>query len=258
MKKKKNYKLRWLFIGLIGIIVSLSFYFRDELLDFWYEHTTKSVMYPEFGIAIPTGYKLHGIDVSRYQDNINWGLVKEMKIRDVKIDFVFVKATEGMNDVDKFYKRNWKKLKEKKIHRGAYLYFLPYRDGVWQAKNFIKNVELQKGDLPPVVDIEEIGRTQPDVLKTRLKDCLKTLEEHYKAKPILYSYVNFYEDYLGDDFNEYALWAAHYFENDKPRIKRNWHFWQHSDKGKVNGIAGDVDFNVFNGDSAAFVKMLLK
>lgn len=263
MKEKKiatksKQKKRWFILFIITTFICGIIFFKDELIDFWYEKTTKSIMYPQFGISIPVGYTIHGIDISRYQENVNWSLVKQMKIKDVQIDFVFVKATEGLNSVDKFYTRNWKKLKEKNIHRGAYLYFLPYCDGEWQAKNFIKNVSLEKGDLPPVVDVEEIKKVPPELLKKRLQDCLNLLEKHYKTKPIIYSYVNFYEDYLGEDFNDYILWAAHYFNNNKPRIQRNWQFWQHSDKGKVNGIEGDVDFNVFNGDSIAFAKMLLK
>lgn len=263
MKAKKNLTKpkqtkKWIFVIVFVAITTAIIFYKDELMDIWYEQTAKSVLYPELGIAIPLGYSIHGIDVSRYQENINWNLVKQMKIKEVKIDFVFVKATEGLNSVDKFYTRNWKKLKEKKIHRGAYLYFLPYCDGEWQAKNFIKTVSLQKGDLPPVVDVEEVKKVPPELLQKRLQDCLHILEKHYKIKPIIYSYVNFYEDYLGDDFNDYPLWAAHYFNNNKPRIQRNWQFWQHSDKGKVNGIEGDVDFNVFNGDSTAFLKMLIK
>lgn len=258
MKKKINKKKRWIVIAASIAVIGICIHFRDEIMELWYEYTTGYVMYPEFGISIPTGYQLHGIDVSKYQENVNWNQVKDMKIKDVKIDFVFVKATEGLINVDRFYKRNWKKLQEKKITRGAYLYFLAYRDGKMQAQNFIKNVQLQKGDLPPVVDVEEIYRVQPDVLKSRLKECLIELEQFYKVKPILYSYVNFYENYLGDDFNNYPLWVAHYFENNKPRINRKWQFWQHSDKGKVNGIYSNVDFNVFSGDSLEFRKLLLK
>ena len=56
------------------------------------------------------------------------------------------------------------------------------------------------------------------------------------------------ENILRDEgFDEYPLWIAHYYKN-KLNISQKWYFWQHSDKGKVNGIKGDVDFNVFNGN----------
>lgn len=83
------------------------------------------------------------------------------------------------------------------------------------------------------------------------------VEEHYGVKPIIYTNVDFYTRILKDDFDEYPLWIAHYLEKHRPRIYRDWSFWQHSETGKVNGIKGNVDFNVFNGDSADFRKLLV-
>ena len=93
--------------------------------------------------------------------------------------------------------------------------------------------------------------------KSKAKERIDVLEKHYKVKPILYSYVDFYENNLGKKFNDYPLWIAHYFEKDKPRISRDWHFWQHSENGRVNGITTKVDFNVFKGDSTAFKQLLI-
>ena len=72
-----------------------------------------------------------------------------------------------------------------------------------------------------------------------------------------YLRTDFYEKYLGSEFNDYPLWVAHYDEPEKPRIEREWLFWQHSESGHVNGIATKVDFSVFNGDSTAFQKLRL-
>jgi lysozyme len=70
--------------------------------------------------------------------------------------------------------------------------------------------------------------------------------------------VDFYKNYLGQEFDDYPLWVAHYYEQRQPRINRDWSFWQHSDKGSVNGIISKVDFNVFAGDSLAFRELLIK
>jgi lysozyme len=58
------------------------------------------------------------------------------------------------------------------------------------------------------------------------------------------------------DFENYRFWIAHYHvgDLDMPGDEK-WHFWQHSDRGNVNGINEPVDFNVFNGDSAALRKL---
>ena len=125
-----------------------------------------------------------------------------------------------------------------------------------QAENFIDKVNLEPGDLPPVLDLEQLNGTSSTVLRKEAKRCLETVESYYGVKPILYTYVDFYKRHLGTEFDSYPLWVAHYYQPDQPRIGRGWLFWQHSDKGRVNGIADPVDFNVFSGDSAEF-KMLL-
>ena len=84
------------------------------------------------------------------------------------------------------------------------------------------------------------------------------MERKYKVRPIIYTNVDFYKNYLAGKFDDYPLWVAHYLVKDKPRIKREWNFWQHSELGHVNGVNAFVDFNVFNGDSAAFAAMLIK
>jgi len=66
--------------------------------------------------------------------------------------------------------------------------------------------------------------------------------------------------HLQDGINQfflYPLWVAHYNAPDKPRIGRDWTFWQHSEAGHINGITSLVDCDVFNGDSTNFKKLLL-
>ena len=84
------------------------------------------------------------------------------------------------------------------------------------------------------------------------------VEAHYHVKPIIYTNASFYKNFLGQKFDEYPLWVAHYLVKDKPHIERNWIFWQHNETGQVNGIDAYVDFDVFNGDSTAFKNLLIK
>jgi lysozyme len=118
-------------------------------------------------------------------------------------------------------------------------------------------VDLEEGDLPPVVDIEQTYGVNSAILKKELKEWLDVIENYYNVKPIIYTSVSFYSRYLGKEFNSYPLWAAHYYQYDVPRIDRNWDFWQHSEEGRVNGILSKVDFNVFNGDSLQFRSILM-
>lgn len=213
--------------------------------------------YAAFGIEVPIHYRIHGIDVSKYQDYIDWGMVKGMKVGDVQMSFVFIKATEGLNNEDGFFKRNWKKSRDAGLCRGAYHYFLATKSGKAQADNFISLVDLAPGDLPPVLDIEQTYGVPPEKLRQRAKEWLQTVEEYYHVVPIIYTNVDFYEQFLKQGFDGYPLWVAHYLQKDRPNIYRDWAFWQHSESGRVNGILTRVDFDVFNGDSTDFRKLLI-
>jgi len=217
----------------------------------------KFIRYPEFGIDIPEQYMIHGIDVSKYQSVVAWEEVKAMKVKEIKMGFAFIKATEGIANTDPLFKRNWKKSKDNSVIRGAYHFFVGSKDGRMQAENFIGEVELEPGDLPPVLDVEQLNGTTTAQLKIEIKKWLDIVEHHYHIRPIIYTNVDFYNKHLGKDFDDYPLWLAHYYQLEKPRISRSWIFWQHSDQGHVNGIAAKVDFNVFNGDSTAFNELLI-
>ncbi|MBL7697252.1 MAG: glycoside hydrolase family 25 protein [Chitinophagaceae bacterium] len=225
--------------------------------EWWLASKARYTRYDEFGIDIPTSYSVHGIDVSKYQNVIDWSSVKAMEVDDVRISFAFIKATEGNVNEDKYFKRNWTKARSAKLTRGAYHFFIATKSGKTQAENFISSVDLEPGDLPPVLDIEQTYGVSGTRLKQRVKEWLVTVEEYYGVKPIIYTNVDFYRQHLENDFDNYPLWVAHYINKGKPRIYRDWHFWQYSETGRVNGILSKVDFNVFNGDSAEFRRLLV-
>lgn len=254
MSRRKKKSGKWWIAGITIFVIALLFILAYDL---WFNRRSRFVKYPAFGISIPENYMIHGIDVSKYQETITWDLVKEMRVKDVQLGFVFIKATEGIENIDPQFKRNWKKSKQAGMIRGAYHFFLSTKDGRMQAENFISTVDLASGDLPPVVDIEQTYGVNASIFKKELKEWLDVVENHYKVKPVIYTNVDFYSRYLGKEFNSYPLWAAHYFQYDAPRIDRNWDFWQHSEEGRVNGILSKVDFNVFNGDSLQFRNILL-
>jgi len=201
--------------------------------------------------------KTFGIDVSHYQGKIKWD--KVAKVQDsFPISFVFVRATAGSIKVDRKYKTNWSKSKQKGFTRGAYHYYRPNENSILQANNFINTVQLQKGDLPPVLDIEDIPRIQSIAnLKIGLRKWLNKVEKHYGMKPIIYSGESFYNDHLYKDFSDYTCWVANYnfyVEN----IDNDWSFWQFTDKGSVRGIKEFVDVNIYNGDKEKLLQLVKK
>ncbi len=202
-----------------------------------------------FGIIVPKGYSVHGIDVSKHQGNIDWKRVSLMEKNGIRIAFAFIKASEGITRQDEKFITNWKQTAENGLMRGAYHFYYPSRDAAKQADNFIKMVKLSKGDLPPVVDIEKSNRKSATKIREGLKIFLTKLEKHYAVKPIIYTNINFYNTYLKGNFEDYPLWIAGYFDHDRfyNEFETPWTFWQHSERGKVDGIKGSVDFNVYCG-----------
>lgn len=216
------------------------------------------IKYPAFGIDIPPNFELHGIDVSHYQRVIDWEDVKQMQVKNIKIGFVFIKATEGIENVDDQFRRNWLQVEQTGIVKGAYHYFIAGKSGKLQARNFIEIVKLKNGDLPPVLDVEQIAHTQIPDLQKEIKRWLDDAELYYGVKPLIYTNIDFYNNFLKGAFEDYPLWIAHYLQPERPRIVHKWLFWQHSESGHVNGIRTSVNFNVFSGDSVEFNNLLIK
>lgn len=260
MKRKQvNILLR-----LIVILGGLGFIFWALLqipsLFRFNDSTYRHIRHKTFGIEIPSGYKVHGIDVSRHQGIIDWSLVDSMKSGGIEISFAFLKATEGITRQDPNFKRNWRAVGKTNLLRGAYHFYYPSRDASKQAQNFIKNVKLSKGDLPPVVDIEHTNRKSKKQICEGLTVFLSLLEDHYKVKPIIYTNHSFYSDYLQGEFDEYPLWISYYTDKKtfNSACKYPWIIWQHSERGKIDGINGKVDFNVFSGDLQRLRKLSLQ
>ena len=203
-----------------------------------------------FGIRLPARFAVHGIDVSRYQGEVDWSDMENFTDgkNTVKITFAFIKATEGRSVRDPLFESNWDKIAATNIIRGAYHFYVPSRSAVEQADNFISTVTLAPGDLPPALDLEKSpGKQTRATLRANVKVWLEKVEAHYGVKPIIYTYLDFYEKYLAGDeeLESYPVWIARY--KHKHDFGKPWIFWQHSEKGRIPGITPTVDFNVFNG-----------
>lgn len=190
--------------------------------------------------------KVAGFDVSEYQGEINWVSVRKIE-KTFPLGFVFIRATYGADCKDKHFDNNWLNAKENQIIRGAYHYYRPNENSLEQANNFIKNVKLEKGDLPPVLDIERLPENQPlDSLKVGLKRWLEKVDAHYKVKPIIYTGEKYYNEFLKDEFSQYSFWIANY-NFFQETLKDDWLFWQFTQKASLPGIKCQVDLNIYNG-----------
>ena len=218
------------------------------------------------GYIIPTKleaekYEVRGVDVSEYQGEVDWDKIKEQGI-----SFAFVKATEGSKGKDSYFNKNFQKLKNMDMLLGIYHFFSLESTGEEQAKNYIDTVGVTKNDdslLIPIVDIEyysDYKKEEPikDWIKKELKVLLDKLESTYRVKPMIYTTMEFYNDYLDGEFLDYDIWIRNILT--KPNLEnRTWKFWQYTGRGRLEGYSGEekfVDLNVFNGSKEEFDKFV--
>ncbi len=212
------------------------------------------------------GPTIDGVDVSHWQGNIDWNAVATDGIV-----FAFMKATQGDYFVDSEFARNWAGARDAGIIRGAYHFFCPNQNGTDQADLMLETIgTLEPRDLPPVLDVEWVpssncppccstGVSCADMI-THIGQWVERIESVTGRTPIIYTARSFWENNVcnASDFNHLTLWIANWEVTcpDIPSAWSDWVFWQTSDSGRVAGISGDVDTDLFNGDMEALEAFL--
>ena len=228
-------------MGVVAVYIWLFYYFFVGPFGFRWRALYGDTNYP-------TGYEIRGIDISHYQGRINWSKLQNAVIEKCPIRFVVIKATEGSTQVDEMFKENFEQAREYGFIRGAYHFWSNRSSARDQAAWFLQKVHLREGDLPPVLDVEH----KPDDMSVEdfqreILTWLHIVEDKYHVKPIIYTYYRFKTSYLGTPvFDDYPYWIAHYYV-DKVEYEGDWKFWQHTDAGRLPGIKGYVDFDLYNG-----------
>jgi lysozyme len=201
--------------------------------------------------AVGEQMSLPGIDISRYQQKIDWGAVTASGVQ-----FCFIKATEGARDVDVAFQRHWEAAATAGVVRGAYHFFRPQIPVSAQADLFVRTLgQLQPGDLPPALDLEGtagwVGIPPASRGPLALK-MLEAIEASLRVTPIVYMSPWFATDMLNSTaaLARFPIWIAQYTEAQSPNVPKpwkTWTFWQHSQGGKVPGISGLLDLDRFQG-----------
>jgi lysozyme len=200
-------------------------------------------------------YPVRGIDVSHHQGKIDWNVVKNNGLH-----FVFIKATEGADHKDTRFQYNWNQAYQAGFVRGAYHFFTFSKTGMEQAQNFIDTVPNEPDTLPPVIDLELGGNSKiqpdPSTLMRELNAYIEMIENHYQRKPILYTTYEFYDYYLRNQNLPYSIWIRDIFWTPRLSDNKAWLFWQYSNRGRIPGIRGFADLDVFNGNAEEFANLL--
>jgi lysozyme len=182
---------------------------------------------------------LSGIDVSHYQGEVDWPAVAASGVR-----FAFIKATDGVDDVDPRFRQNWSGAKAAAILRSAYHFFRPGLDAKRQAKHFLGVLSMDDLAIAPALDVEVTDGLDRAALQQGIRIWLETVGAALECTPIVYTDPSFWQDNVAADFSAYPLWLACYANQPEvPATWRAWTFWQHADTGTVNGIGGQVDLD---------------
>lgn len=203
--------------------------------------------------AIPSGQP-QGVDTSHHNTAVNWATLHDNGVR-----FVFIKATDGKDYLDPAFADSFRIARESGLLRGAYHFYETDDDGVAQAQWFIRNVDLQPGDLPPVVDIERVKAPVDGDLHTQFDAFLSTLEAHYGQAPIIYTGPNFWDHAMQEHFPDHPLWVAQYNVSAPtlPDGWSTWTFWQYTENWQPPGTTTPIDGSVFNGDETKLQALLI-
>jgi lysozyme len=270
-KQKKYWLFRWqiLFLVLALTLFGTGFYLKEKIVFYYamyfnkFQH--KKLSNSEFEeqrinrIIGDYADKTFGIDLSHYQlkEDVKWDSLS-IGNRSIPIKFVVLRGTMGNKSTDRHFEEFWQLAKKHELIRGAYHFYRTDEDPVTQANNFLANVKLEEGDLPPILDIEKIPKQKSnEKLINDLKIWCRIIEKIYGTKPIIYTYYHYYKNFLRGEFDDYPLWLANYNDVPTPSLNDNWDFWQFTENGIVYGISTKVDINVFNGNLQSLKKMTL-
>lgn len=203
-----------------------------------------------WGHPAPDSHAVHGIDASRWQGEIDFH-----KARAAGVSFAWLKATEGGDRADPGYKRNAAAARAAGVPVGAYHFYYFCRSAREQAQWFIANVPREKGDLPPVLDMEWNHlspscklRPPAETVRAEIVTYAQAIERHYGTRPVIYVTPDFYADNALGQLSGYEFWLRSVAAHPSERYPgESWSFWQYTGTGVVPGVGGKVDLNAFSG-----------
>ena len=178
-----------------------------------------------------------GIDVSKYQNTIDWPTVAQNKY------FAIIRAGYGFGLIDNFYEHNYEQAKAAGVKVGAYWYSYAgsVSDAEQEANYVVQALKGKQFEWPIYYDIEEKSIFEAGIANDIAKAFCNILEAN-KYYCGIYCSTYYLNTYFNDDVkNRYTIWLAHW-DVDVPTYKGDYKVWQYT-KGTVPGINGDCDLD---------------
>jgi lysozyme len=198
-------------------------------------------------------YPIRGIDVSHHQGPIDW-----VRVRTSGQSFAFIKATEGADFRDVRFSENWREARAQGLVTGAYHFFTFCSPGVAQAENFLGIAPVDIGALPLAVDVEFtgncVGWESVDEIRRELRAFVESVRSRVGQPPLLYTTEEVRVELIPDELHGHPYWLRSLW--GEPSGAAHLQFWQYSDTGRVPGVTGEVDLNVFIGPMTAWQALL--
>ncbi|HNN12517.1 MAG TPA: GH25 family lysozyme [Anaerolineales bacterium] len=211
---------------------------------------------------------VQGVDVSVWEPKVDWQVLRTQGFK-----FALIRATSGVGYVDPKFKTHWEGARKEGLLRGAYHYLIAGQDPKQQADLFISTISSDRGELPPIIDLEDKyneNASNSKIIDT-CKAVLDRVEMAFGLKPMIYSrtqYLNVHVSRNGKAPSwaaDYPLWLAQYPYVFDPKMHPNknmptqavgwqdWKIWQYSESTLVNGVTNEngqpteCDLNWFRG-----------
>lgn len=201
-----------------------------------------------YAVPIQTNSTYSGIDVSEYQGYIDYARVKVSGIQ-----VVYIKASEGTTIIDPYFRTNYDNAKSQGLKVGFY-HFVRARnedDAVREATFFHSVISGTSPDCRLAMDFEVFDGLSVEKINKISFAFLQRLQELTKKECVVYSdEYNARTVFSRELASAYPLWIAEYGVS-VPTSTGNWEEWigfQYSDKGRVDGINGNVDLDKFRED----------
>ncbi len=204
-----------------------------------------SIAIPVFAFPPSSDEIYEGIDVSEWQGTINFE-----EVADSGIDIVYIRASEGTDYIDPYFRENYENAKENTLKTGFYHYLTArsVEEARAEADFFVANIKGTQPDCKLAMDFESFGDLSIEKINEISKVFLERVQELSGKECVIYSDANNAREVFDEELaQKYAIWVADYFV-EEPENNGKWSSWvgfQFTDRGRINGIDGNVDRDKF-------------